>query len=121
MNFLFQAQKRFNTVLSQSRQVVERSFALLKGRFRRLKHLDMKRVDLIPSFILACCVLHNICLDGLEEDQVEEDNVDDFIGEGLEVVRQQERENDDDDNNIRFQQEGEAKRAYLVAFLVRND
>ncbi|XP_071576145.1 uncharacterized protein [Temnothorax nylanderi] len=118
---LTRAHKRFNTVLSQSRQVVERSFALLKGRFRRLKHLDMKRVDLIPSFILACCVLHNICLDGLEDDQVEEDNVDDFIEEGLEVVRQQERENDDDDNNnIRFQ-EGEAKRAHLVALLVRDN
>lgn len=22
----------------------------------------MERIDLIPTFILACCVLHNICL-----------------------------------------------------------
>lgn len=79
----------------------------------------MKRVDLIPSFILACCVLHNICLDGLEEDQAEEDNIDDFI-EGLQVVRQQVRENNDDDN-VGFQQEGEVKRAHLVALLARND
>ncbi|XP_011864311.1 PREDICTED: putative nuclease HARBI1, partial [Vollenhovia emeryi] len=79
----FIVQKRFNTTLSKSRQVVERSFALLKGRFRRLKHLDMKRTDLIPSFILACCVLHNICLSGLGEVQVEDNNVDDFIGEGF--------------------------------------
>lgn len=119
MNVLFQAQRRFNTVLSQSRQVIERSFALLKGRFRRLKHLDMKRTDLIPSFILACCVLHNICLDGLEENQAEEDDIEDFIMEGLEVVKHQERENDDE-NNVNCQ-EGEAKRAYLAALLVRND
>lgn len=31
------------------------------GRFRRLKYLDMKKIKLIPS-IIACCVLHNICL-----------------------------------------------------------
>lgn len=120
MNF-FQAQKRFNSVLSQSRQVVERSFALLKGRFRRMKHLDMKRTDLIPSFILACCVLHNICLDGLEDNQVEEDNVDDFIEEGLQIVRQQIREDHDGDNNVEFQQEGEVKRANFVVLFERNN
>ncbi|KMQ94884.1 nuclease harbi1 [Lasius niger] len=115
---LTRAQKRFNSILSQSRQVVERSFALLKGRFRRLKHLDIKRINLIPSFILTCCVLHNIFLDGLEEYQAKQDNIDDFIGEGLQVVRQQVRENDDD--NVGFQK-GEAKRAHIMAFLVRND
>lgn len=55
-------EKHFNTVLSRVRQTIERSFALLKGRFRRLKYLDMARTDLIPKTILACCVLHNICL-----------------------------------------------------------
>jgi hypothetical protein len=57
------AQKRFNTKHSSARQTVERSFALLFGRFRRLKHLQMKRQDLIPKTVLAACVLHNICLD----------------------------------------------------------
>lgn len=55
-------QKKINTTLAKSRQCIERAFALLKGRFRRLKYLDMSRTDLIPSVILACCVLHNICL-----------------------------------------------------------
>lgn len=42
---------------------IERSFGLLKGRFRSLlTTLDVERIDLIPTFILACCVLHNICL-----------------------------------------------------------
>ncbi|XP_064214207.1 uncharacterized protein LOC135266827 [Tribolium castaneum] len=35
------AQVYFNTVHAQTRQVIERSFALLFGRFRRLKFLDM--------------------------------------------------------------------------------
>ncbi|XP_012521958.3 protein ANTAGONIST OF LIKE HETEROCHROMATIN PROTEIN 1-like [Monomorium pharaonis] len=116
---LTRAQKRFISILSKSRQVIERCFALLKGRFRRMKHLEMKRIDLIPSFILACCVLHNICLDGLEECEVEEDNVDDFIEEGLQVIGQQVRE-DDDDNNVGFQ-EGEAKRNRFVALFEKNN
>lgn len=56
-------QKNFNFCHSSARIVIERAFALLKGRFRSLLSLlDMERVDLIPEFIIACCVLHNICL-----------------------------------------------------------
>jgi len=53
-------------------------------------------------------VLHNICLHGLEENHVEEDNVDDFIEEDLQIERQLVWENNDDD--VDLQQEGEAKR-----------
>lgn len=62
------------------RQVIERAFALLKGRFRRLKYLDMSLVELIPDVILACCVLHNVCLQGCDENNI------DFIEEGIEHV-----------------------------------
>ncbi|KYN50325.1 hypothetical protein ALC62_12495, partial [Cyphomyrmex costatus] len=55
-------QINFNKVHAKTRQVIERSFALLFGRFRRLKYLDMNRIDLIPATIVAACVLHNICL-----------------------------------------------------------
>jgi hypothetical protein len=56
-------QIRFNKKHSSAHTTVERSFALLFGRFRRLKHLPMKRADLIPTTVMAACVLHNICLD----------------------------------------------------------
>jgi DDE superfamily endonuclease len=59
---LTQEKQYFNTKLSAARQTVERSFALLFGRFRRLKHVHMHRIEAIPAFIIACCVLHNICL-----------------------------------------------------------
>jgi len=58
------------------RQVVKRVFALLKGRFRRLKYLHMSMAELIPYVILTCCVLYNLCL------QEYNDRVDDFIDEG---------------------------------------
>ncbi|XP_025262626.1 protein ANTAGONIST OF LIKE HETEROCHROMATIN PROTEIN 1-like [Camponotus floridanus] len=76
--FLLQAQKRFNDILSKVRQVIERAFALLKGRFRRLKYLDMNRMDMIPFVIIACTVLHNICLEGLDE------GIEEYILEGWE-------------------------------------
>jgi DDE superfamily endonuclease len=45
-------QKRFNT-----------SFALLFGRFRRLRDVNMNRSEYVPVLILAACVLHNLCID----------------------------------------------------------
>lgn len=60
------------------RQVIERSFALLFGRFRRLRYLDIKKIECIPSTIIAACVLHNICI------EFPEINVTDYIIEGME-------------------------------------
>ena len=40
-----------------------RAFSLLKGRFRRLKYLDMLRIQDIPTVIFATCTLHNVWLD----------------------------------------------------------
>lgn len=60
---LTQRHRDFNTRLSRSRVTIERSFGLLKGRFRRLRYLDMKKLELIPVLIFACCILHNVCVD----------------------------------------------------------
>lgn len=60
---LTRAQITYNTTLSQARMMVERTIGLLKGRFRSLLDiLPMRRTDLIPKYICACCILHNICL-----------------------------------------------------------
>lgn len=56
-------QNNYNFCHSSARIVIERAFALLKGRFRSLLTvLEMDRIDLISEFIIACCILHNICL-----------------------------------------------------------
>jgi len=75
-------QKHFNTCHAKSRQVVERCFALLFGRFRRLKYLDMNRTDFIAPTIIAACVLHNICLNNEENQEIR--NI--FIDEGFQAV-----------------------------------
>lgn len=59
---LTRAQKNFNTKLSAKRSVIERAFGLLTARFRRLKFLNMSNLQEIPNVIIACCVLHNICI-----------------------------------------------------------
>lgn len=67
----------------------------------------MNRDDVIPFTIIACCVLHNICLDGVH------DTIEDFIIEGY----------DDAPNNKIFEEviandaEGEIKRNYLVTLV----
>lgn len=69
------AQQLYNHYLSATRQVIERAFGLLFGRFIRLKFLNMSKSASIPNTIIACCVLHNL---GLAEK-----NYGDFIEEGM--------------------------------------
>jgi len=60
---LTDAQKHYNFRHSSARTKIEQCFALLKGRMRSLMHcLPMTRVDLMPEYIVACCVIHNICI-----------------------------------------------------------
>ncbi|XP_061195126.1 putative nuclease HARBI1 [Saccostrea echinata] len=67
---LTEAQNHFNYVHSSIRSNVERAFGILKGRFKRLKHIDQKNVSDIVRTILTACVLHNICI--LNHDEFEE-------------------------------------------------
>ena len=55
-------QIRYNEKHSGTRQVIERALGLLKGRWRRLKCLEMEAMEEIPSVVSAGCVLHNFCL-----------------------------------------------------------
>ncbi|XP_025154420.1 protein ALP1-like [Harpegnathos saltator] len=107
---LSNAQKRFNKEISSKRSVIERAFALLKGRFRRLKYLDMNKDDQIPNTIIACTVLHNICLEGID------DNVEDFIEEGAEEI-----DEEPPDGGIVNEVAGEVKRDYLCNLIFTRD
>ena len=63
------SQIQFNYVHSCIRSNVELTFGILKGRFKRLKHIDQKNVTDIVKTIVAACVLYNICI--LYNDQLE--------------------------------------------------
>lgn len=73
----------FNKNLSARRPVIERSFGLVKGRFRRLKYICMRDVKEICNVISTAFVLHNVCIfrgEELEEfmeadEDVNQDNI----------------------------------------------
>ncbi|KAB0804990.1 hypothetical protein PPYR_01960 [Photinus pyralis] len=55
-------QIRYNVKLSTIRTVIERAFGQLKGKFRRLKYLDIEETDFVTEVITSACVLHNFTL-----------------------------------------------------------
>jgi DDE superfamily endonuclease len=64
---------------SSTRSIIERAFARLKGKFCRLKGLDVSCIQYAPVIIDACCVLHNAILehDGFDNDveaELDDDN-----------------------------------------------
>ncbi|CAF4891055.1 unnamed protein product [Pieris macdunnoughi] len=55
-------QIRYNVKHASIRSIIERAFGLLKGKFRRLRYLDVKSVDMGIVVISAACTLHNFLL-----------------------------------------------------------
>ncbi|XP_031327682.1 putative nuclease HARBI1 [Photinus pyralis] len=60
---LTNAQKKFNVTLSSTRVVIEMAYGRLKQKFRRLKYLQVEKVEYAKYYIMAACVLHNVCID----------------------------------------------------------
>lgn len=56
-------QLNFNRHLSSKRVVIEQAFGLLKARWRCLYKVMEDNLSNISDTIVACCVLHNICID----------------------------------------------------------
>ena len=102
---LNQDQKNINKELAKARIVSEHAFGLLKGRWRALlKSLDEDHWR-IPNTIIACCVLHNICI--IQGDEFEgdaDDNSDD---------------DDDDDNGVPSQAVNVVRQA-IIEFLANH-
>ncbi|XP_011191676.2 putative nuclease HARBI1 [Zeugodacus cucurbitae] len=66
------AEMLYNTKFQQTRVQIVHAFAALKSRFRQLNRLDFHNVQAIVKFVLACCVLHNLCIDSGEEDLLDQ-------------------------------------------------
>jgi len=88
--YLTSRQKNFNICHSSARVAIERAFGLLKTRFRSIRTvLAMDRCDLIPMFIIACCVMHNICL--LRGDEIDLDAINEIEANNYQDVAPPER------------------------------
>ena len=99
-------QIRYNEKHSGTRQVIERALGLLKGRWRRLKRLEMEAVEEIPSVVSAGCVLHNFCLLA-DEGDIEQFFDDDSDGD----------DSDSDDQPDQPLPQAVAKRNMMVQYL----
>ena len=99
-------QIRYNEKHSGTRQVIERALGLLKGRWRRLKCLEMGAVEEIPSVVSAGCVLHNFCLLA-DEGDIEQFFDDDSDGD----------DSDSDDQPNQPLPQAVAKRNMMVQYL----
>ena len=65
---------------SSARMCVERTFGILKMRFRILQGLHYRDIETIKHIIFAACVLHNICTRArLEMEPEEEAEVDELM------------------------------------------
>ena len=84
--FLTDEQNYFNVKHAKTRCVIERAFALLLCRWRRLKYLHMNVTELKPLFIYAACILHKICLKNNDDLDHLEDDVRVFLEEHIEDV-----------------------------------
>lgn len=68
-------QIKFNYMHSATRIVVENAFGLLKSRFRILRFFESPNIKFITNCVVAACVLHNICIDGDETDNEEQQHI----------------------------------------------
>ena len=104
---LTEEQTNFNSKFSRCRVKIENAFGLLKARFRQLIKLDYCTVQRSSKFIIACCTLHNLCLQF-------GDNLDDFMIEELDIGNIEHGEPiNGNENRI----EGEQKRNMLCELL----
>lgn len=96
-------QKRYNFVHCSTMMVVERTLALLKGRFWKLKtEMEVNKIEDVPEIVVASCVLHNVCL-------LSEDDIDDFLVNGI--------DDEDEDDIFLPEAEGDDKRNEIVRSL----
>nr|XP_050034907.2 putative nuclease HARBI1 [Dermacentor andersoni] len=72
---LSKAHMDFNKKFSATRVLIENSFSNLKKRFRQLIYLELRTVEWLNKFIIACCILHNLCIEcgDLEPDEPDDD------------------------------------------------
>lgn len=74
---LNQMQINYNRKHACTRVIIERTFGILTGRFRKLKYIYMYATEFIPLVVLACCILHNICIN-LEDNPIDIDDIEDL-------------------------------------------
>lgn len=85
-------QRNYNYVHSSTRMTIEHAFGAFKGRYRRLKFLDILDIEKAVKYSLTCCVFHELCLSTNDE-------MNEFIEDG--VNENAEVQNPPDDSEMK--------------------
>ncbi|KAJ1135965.1 hypothetical protein NDU88_002394 [Pleurodeles waltl] len=97
------AEERYNEAHGRTRRVIERTFGLLKARFRCL-HMTggslMYSPKKVCQIIVACCMLHNLAL-RRQVPFLQEDGPDGGVEAAVEPVESEEEEDSEDDPDNR--------------------
>nr|XP_043619584.1 protein ALP1-like [Erigeron canadensis] len=84
--------KLYNMRHSSARNVIERCFGILKGRWAILRDNSFYPIDLKNRIIMACCLLHNFIRQEMVVDPFENEEPDQGTGDN--------GDGDDNDENI---------------------
>lgn len=109
---LAESEREYNYKFCQTRVKIENAFALLKCRFRQLMRLDFYEVETMGKFIIACCALHNICINKNDIFEEQEDCIEHGSNQS-QVLRE-------DINEAMLSELGVEKRNQIKTFLCNN-
>ncbi|KAJ1178720.1 hypothetical protein NDU88_003962 [Pleurodeles waltl] len=97
------AEERYNEAHGRTRRIIERTFGLLKARFRCL-HMTGGSLMYSPKkvchIIVACCMLHNLALQR-QVPFLQEDGADGGVEAAVEPAESEEEEDSEDDTDNR--------------------
>ncbi|KAJ1128563.1 hypothetical protein NDU88_006940 [Pleurodeles waltl] len=97
------AEERYNEAHGRTRRIIERTFGLLKARFRCL-HMTGGSLMYSPKkvchIIVACCMLHNLAL-RRQVPFLQEDGADGGVEVAVEPAESEEEEDSEDDTDNR--------------------
>ncbi|XP_015189427.1 PREDICTED: putative nuclease HARBI1 [Polistes dominula] len=94
------------------RMAVEKSFGLLKDRFRRIKLFSEYRdLSFVTDTVLAACILHNYCVD--ENDDIDDKDIEDGWADNSESNIEENPSGNIDNQNNQGRRESLFKELYL--------
>lgn len=74
---IIQSKERYNSALGASRSLIERTWILLKGKWRRLHWIDVDNLAYLNYWVITACCFHNFTIDipfaGLDEPPIDDD------------------------------------------------
>lgn len=109
----------YNKMHKRNRVVIENTFGQLKRRFPILKYVIRVKLENVPTFVIACCVLHNLAKYLKEEILFDEEDTitNGEVNDTHTVTESDITETQDETNQRELRLKGERRRRTIVNLL----